>query len=373
MERFTFLRGKVDVELSFADRAGRWFLESGIQKPDGGVARYYRTDIGRNNPVSTEITGYAVSTLVYLHALTGGQQYLDRALEGARFLSRAAWDEALDVIPFEHGTPLDGEPPMAYFFDSGIIVRGLLAAWRATGEGEFLASAERCGRAMLRDFPAAANEYHPILALPAKQPVARDDRWSRQVGCYQLKSAMAWHDLAEAAGKPEFEEPYNRMLDESLRTHAAFLPGHPDRLRVMDRLHPYSYFLEGMLPCATDPRCAAATREGIARVASCLREIGPRFERSDVYAQLLRARLFADWNGIEPLDFEAASFEAGRLAGFQCRHDDPRLDGGFWFGRRGAECMPYINPVSAGFGLQALAMWQEHLSGERRTFRHLLI
>jgi hypothetical protein len=48
-------------------RAGTWFLRSGIQQPDGGVARYYRADQGRNLPVSTEITGYTVSTFVYLH------------------------------------------------------------------------------------------------------------------------------------------------------------------------------------------------------------------------------------------------------------------------------------------------------------------
>ena len=52
---------------SSLSRAGRWFLESGIQDDSGGVARYYRSDVGRNAGVSTEITGYAVSALVYLY------------------------------------------------------------------------------------------------------------------------------------------------------------------------------------------------------------------------------------------------------------------------------------------------------------------
>ena len=323
------------------------------------MARYYRSDTGRNNPVSTEITGYAVSTFVYLHALTGEQVYLDRAALGARFLA-GAWNTPLGAMPFEHGP--GAAPPMSYFFDSGIIVRGLLAAWRATGETEFLAAAERCGRAMLCDFAAGPAEFHPILTLPDKRPVPRDDRWSRSTGCYQLKSAMAWRDLYDATGDAAFEPPYCRMLEEGLRTHAAFLPGHPDRFKVMDRLHAYSYFLEGMLPCAADPRCAEATRHGIARVAHYLREIGPEFDRSDAYAQLLRARLFADWNGVEPLDMDAARFEAAQLAAFQCESADPRIDGGFWFGRRAGAWLPYVNPVSAGFALQALAMWEQHLA-----------
>ena len=48
------------------DAAGRWFLQSGIQEASGGVARYYRSDLRKNAPVSTEITGYAVSTLLFL-------------------------------------------------------------------------------------------------------------------------------------------------------------------------------------------------------------------------------------------------------------------------------------------------------------------
>jgi hypothetical protein len=354
----------------FLDRAGRWFLRSGIQDAGGGVARYYRTDIQRNNPISTEITGYSLSALVYLYSRTERAEYLERAVLAGRFLARAAWDEARACYPFEHG---EGARDFAYFFDSGIIVRGLLALWRATREDEYLEAAVRAGRAMARDFADAGCAFHPILTLPDKNPIPRDDRWSRSTGCYQLKSAMAWRDLAEATGDTSFDPPYCALLENSLRTHMSFLPGHPERLKVMDRLHAYSYFLEGMLPCATDPRCVEATRQGIARVAAFLREVGPQFDRSDVYAQLLRARLFADWNGVLPLDREAAAFEAAELAKFQCEDPDPRIDGGFWFGRKGREWLPYVNPVSAGFALQALAMWEQHNEGRAATFRHMLI
>ncbi len=74
------------------EAAGRWFLHSGIQEASGGVARYYRSDLGQNARVSTEITGYAVSTLLFLHERTGDSAYLDAALRAARFLTRVAWD-----------------------------------------------------------------------------------------------------------------------------------------------------------------------------------------------------------------------------------------------------------------------------------------
>jgi hypothetical protein len=336
------------------------------------VARYYRTDSQSNQPVSTEITGYAVSALAYLHAFTGDARFLERASQAARFLTGAAWDAASATMPFE----LERAAP-TYFFDCGIVVRGLLSAWRATGESEFLDTAASLGEAMARDFVSAGGDIHPVLSLPAKSPVERDPtRWSRSPGCYQLKSAMAWFDLAEATGRVEFRACYDRALERALRQGDEFLPGHPDPLKVMDRLHAFCYFLEGLLPRATDPACVRALADGIGRTAGLLREIAPRFERSDVYAQLLRVRLHAGYAGAVPLDRAAAEWEAARLAEFQATSGDPHVDGGFYFGRRQGEWLPFVNPVSTAFAQQALALWDGSAGGVvggPRPFRHLLI
>jgi hypothetical protein len=91
-------------EFSLA-RAGRWFLNSGIQEPSGGVARFYRSEIGKNKAVSTEITGYTASTLVYLFHVTGDEEYLDRARKTAAFLADHGWNHALQTFPFEHPSP----------------------------------------------------------------------------------------------------------------------------------------------------------------------------------------------------------------------------------------------------------------------------
>ena len=340
-------------------RAGDWFLHSGIQESNGGVARYHRTDTGRNLPVSTEITGYALSAFVYLHHAAPAGPWLAAAQRAAQFLTRCAWDPAARVMPFEIAPSVE-----AYFFDCGIITRGLLAYSRATGDAEALAVAVATGEFMLRDFAAPAGEFHPILTLPGKCPVERDPlRWSRAPGCYQLKSAMAWWDLFEITGEPRFHDAYMQVLEYALTTFRDFLPGHPDRLKVMDRLHAFCYFLEGLLPfAASDPHCAAALSEGIALAAHHLREIAPDFARSDVFAQLLRARLYADQAGVAALDRPAAEWEAAQLATFQ------RPDGGYWFGRKAGEWLPFSNPVSTAFAAQALESW--HASPPPR---HLLI
>jgi hypothetical protein len=337
------------ISITTWQRAGLWFLQSGIQEPNGGVARYHHTDRQRNARISTEITGYAASAFVYLHTISEEQVYLDRAVAAARYLCREAWDPSSSTFPFEPIQP--GEQAYAYFFDCGIIVRGLLAVWRATGDSEFLEKAKEAGLAMAFDFLAGVT-VHPIITLPDKQPLDYEARWSRQPGCYQLKSALAWRDLAEATGEPALHAPFERMLEYSLAAYNSFLPGDANQEKVMDRLHAFSYFLEALLAVSDRPAAAAALEDGIDRVARHLRAIAPVFARSDVYAQLLRVRMLASKRGVTSLDTRAVEEEAEAIRTFQ------RDDGGFWFGRKGPEFLPFSNPVSTAFCLQAIAMWE---------------
>ena len=246
------------------------------------MARYYDADTGQDRPVSTEITGYAAGALVYLHALTGDQRYLDiRALAAARFLVRDAWRVDLGAMPFE-----TDPPALSYFFDCGIIVRGLLAVWRAVRNEEFLDCAMAIGRSMERDF-RAADGWHPVLTLPGKTPLCRDTAsWSRQPGCYQLKSAMAWWDLNRATGDTAFRDLYRQAVHAALGVSSGFLPDAAGRLKTMDRLRAYLYFLEGLMPVVEE----AALRAGPGRrhppgVGACCARLSansraPTFTRS---------------------------------------------------------------------------------------------
>lgn len=340
-------------------------------EPSGGVARYYHSDISKNARISTEITGYAVSALVYLHRRTGEVKYLESARRAADFLVDVTWDDRLSTFPFEHS--LNGDQPhaLAYFFDIGIIVRGLLTLWRATNDERYRQAALGGGRAMARDF-AANGSFHPILRLPDKSPLPYTSQWSRQPGCYQLKSAMAWFDLFEATGDESFLDLYLSAASTAMTQEASFLPAATPE-KTMDRLHAYSYFLEGLLPIGGREDARDYLRRGIAKVSLYLREIAPVFERSDVSAQLLRVRLYADSLGIVPLNRAEAQDEAARIDSFQCEKGDSRMSGGHYFGRNQSGFLPFVNPVSTAFCMQTAAMWEDYRSGSLRLDRGGLI
>jgi len=339
-------------------------LDSGIQEPTGGVARYYCSDIRENRPISTEITGYAVSTLVYLHTLTGDQDYLKAAISAGRFLTRTAWRAEDKTFPFELETR-DGRR-FEYFFDTGIIIRGLLHLWKATGQSEFRDVAAQAACGMAEHFAEHEPGYFPILELPSHEPLPLGATWSRMPGCYQLKSALAWDQIAGETQTEALRERFEKLLAQSLRSHDCFLPG-AEGERVMDRLHAYCYFLEALMWRASRPECANAIRRGMAQVSQHLREIAPAFARSDVYAQLLRVRLWAETLGVELVDRLKAEEEAQALATFQLPELDVRIHGGFAFGVKSGQVVPHVNPVSTGFALQALTMWDQYRQGQPVT------
>jgi hypothetical protein len=306
----------------------------------------------RNLPVSTEITGYALSAFLW----SGLREPARRA---ADFLVYRAWRPSLRAMPFELDEPL----PPSYFFDCGIIVRGLLRAWRVFNQSEYLIVAREIGLSMGRDFLTARGVVHPVIELPSKKPLPYEKRWSREPGCFELKSALGWLELADLYPGEPFQSWFEQTLRYSLAAHHRFLPGSDDPHKVMDRLHAYLYFLEALLAKTGRPECAAAFRCGLDRAAGFLREIGSQFERSDVCAQLLRVRLLAAAAQIAPLDFAAAEEEAWRLETHR-RVSGPRMiRGGFSFGTKDGLPLPYMNPVSSAFGMQALAWWSDWRAG----------
>lgn len=349
--------------LTRLEQAGKWFLHSGIQEASGGVARYYRVEDKHNLPLSTEITGYAVSALLELYQRTKDLEYLEAAERAGRYLF-GTWDRKLRTMPFEE------DADRAYFFDLGIIARGLLRLWRVTGENWQKEIAHECGRSMMEDF-AAGRGFHAILSLPAKRPLPADPWWSRHPGAFQLKAALAWRELAELLNAPAFLKPWERQLEFSLSVWRELVEVEPDRR--MDNLHPLGYFLEGLLPVLDRPACAEAMREAMSLYSHLLRELTPEFARADAYAQLLRLRLFAEAAGVLPLDRAAAREEFDHITAWQDASDDIHRFGGFAFGTRQGVTLPFANPVSTAFCMQASAYWFERKAGAfRADWRELI-
>jgi hypothetical protein len=330
---------------SIIKMAGQWLLHSGIQDPSGGVARYFRADLDTNLPLSTEITGYALSGYCYLFEQTQEEEYLLAAQKAAEFLTKQAWDASAGTMPFE----LSGDQRYSYFFDCGIIARALLWLWRLEGREELLSVALGIGNSMERDFRGLQG-FHPIVKLPCKGPALYEIWWSRMPGAFQLKAGLAWLELAAETGETRFANYFEEILAFSLKRFAETLDNEQDRPKQMDRLHAWSYFLEGLQPVRERPEVARVLSSALDRGETLLEELASGFLRSDACSQLLRIRLL--------LGGKASAEQLSRIESFQFLEDNPRVKGAFSFGRRDGSMAPHANPVSTVFAIQALSMAQ---------------
>ena len=355
-------------------RAGlAWLAHSGIQSESGGVSRYYAADTGQYRDISTEITGYSIQAWLAL-PLPGEPGLLSHALRAGQFLCYDTGDPQMGLFPFE--APRSGFPPSdrVFSFDCGIIIRALLALWRATADPLYLARAEQCGSALMNHMSRVDGSFFPLLDLSTGVPACGSGAWSLEADIYQLKVGLALLELAEVAGSTTFAKTAESLLNWSLRQHEMFLPGATEPDRVADRLHAYCYFLEGLLPFLERRfDCVQILQAGMNRVEKLVLETRRALERSDVTAQLLRLRLLVDFIGVVELDLAAATWEADSIPAFQLFTADKRTNGAFSFGRRQGRLAPHANPVSTIFCLQALRMWRDYQNAElRTTWRELI-
>jgi hypothetical protein len=344
----------------------RWLLTSGVQDESGGVARDYLVDEHSYGSLATAATGFYISAMLKANE-SSEPEPIEHAKRAGRFLVERAFDSNLELFLVEVG-PEGSEPRLeARFLDCCIAARALLHLWQATGEHVFLDHAERCGVALRTRMSRVDGSFFPLLDLQNDQPSAGTGSWAVKAEVYQLKSALAFLELSDATGNREFNTSTEKMLSWCLKTYEGFVRPDDDPEKVVDQLHAYCYFLEGLLPIASeDMKASNALQRGVLEVENRMREIAGGYQRCDVVAQLLRLRLYADRIGIMELDAGEAEKEALLIEQFQHQSTDPKVDGGFAFARRNGQAMPQVNPATTAVALQALAMWEQAEDGAFR-------
>lgn len=345
----------------------RWLLTSGIQNDAGGVARSYRADTREYGSISPEMTGYYISALSK-SAVDDEAALLEKASKSGRFLMEHAFDVSSELFPYELGGADNSSAQQAHFFDSGIVVRSLLHLWKATSEFGYRECAERCGTALQTRLSRVDGSFFPIYDMATGEARVGTGTWSLKAEAYQLKVGLAFLELMEATGNREFETSMQSLLHWSVKRHEGFLSAEDDPEVVMDRMHAYCYFLEGLLPAAAEDMTASqALQYGILRVENLLEDLTPDYQRCDVVAQLLRLRFYADRMGLMELDYPQAESEAVLLEDYQVQSTDPKVDGGFAFARRKGQPTPEVSPATTAFAIQALGMWEQAEEGAFRA------
>ncbi len=176
---------------------------------------------------------------------------------------------------------------------------------------------------MIADFRAGA-DYHPILELTLQRTVGAH---RTMVARARLLPVEGGDGLVGSGGSDRrpicCANAYLEMLNSALADPLRLPAGKRGRsISVMDRLHPYLYFLEGLTAGAGSRRMRHGVCSGNPfRVANSCGRSHLRLRAPMCMRSLLRARIYgAATIGMNTT--EAAEDEAAELSGFQAISGD---------------------------------------------------
>lgn len=350
-----------------------WLLHSGIQAESGAFNTWF--DLGsKSYPFAySEITGYAMTALVFLDKMGEGKGAIERAEKAAAWLKQDALSKEGAIKTRQYYDERQADERFSFnggnvfAFDCGMVLNGFVNLFNATGKKEYLRSAEKIAgflcKKMFKD-----DAMHAVYNLKRRRFLDSNEKWSWQPGSCHAKIAIGLLDLAAATGKEEFAGTALQLCENAVamqEKNGRFVTNKSDK---STHLHPHCYSAEGLLYAGIrlqEQKFIEAAKKAIEWPIKNMHSNGgmPPFfngawnenQRSDVIAQVLRlCCALHSIDAIEKSCVQKAELIAKNLAGFQNMVPGEQ-QGGFFYGKEldGSE-KKCLNSWCTLFALQAM-------------------
>jgi uncharacterized protein YyaL (SSP411 family) len=363
--------------------AERWLLRSGIQNLDpsssafGAFNAWYDGDSKRYSYAFSEITGYGISTLLYLNNLKPEPLLIERARLAADWLMRTAWDSKYGGFQCRYDHLTGSFNNRVCSFDAGMCLPALVNLYRGTKENRYLESAIQVADWLVSSMQKDDGSFYARIDTRSGEFIDRPEKWSTQSGSYHAKIAIGLAYLFSLTNRAVYRKSAIKICDWSLSFQC------PDGRFVTNRqsnethLHPHCYSAEGLLIWGL----ILGKKRYIASAASALRFVKrhqlrsggiPRTYRNeepssnesvDILSQAIRLWVLLS-RATQRIDGKSALKKAvERLAGFSSPRRDKRSRGGFVYGHTDEGVfVDHVNSWGTMFAIQALSMY---LGGNR--------
>lgn len=374
--------------------AARWLMRSGIQNTSkdpnrhGGVAAWYEPDKRLYPFLYSEITGYALSTLVFLNRIHPRREVLVAAHRAARWLVRNALYKEGGVKTRFYLVKHYASPNYCfhygrvYAFDASMVGYGLIQLFKVSKKEEYLRAAEKILYFLTTKMMKADGSFHPYFDSRAQKCGEDLEKWSDQGGSFHGKLALFFTDYYRLTGIETYKQAAARLLDwvkRRQKTDGRFITGRKDG---STHLHPHAYTLEGLLVAGVllgrPDDCRAALKgflwmvRGVSAANGSVSSVFEkkefsRFERSDIVAQFLRlgAVLYSIYPKKITPHLRTLENVKKNLLLFQYKAAS-RQSGGFVYGAAtDGRMRPHLNAWATMFALQALWMHDEFVLAGR--------
>ena len=390
---------ELNARINFAKH---WLLNSGIQNVggetpvNGGFNAWYDLDNKNYFYTYSEITGYAITTLLYLYSLRKEEVLLDRAKSAARWLVDKALHNAGAVKTryYYDGKNLDKysfKNNIVKSFDNGIVLSGLSNLYEFISQEEYYLVSKKISDLLLK-MQKKSGLLYPDYNLNKKKLIENYEKWSTQSGSFHVKIILGLINFARYSNNKKYEDSARKLCDSIINFQkedgrfTTFKEGNTN-------LHPHCYSAEGLLFAGwyfKDQKYIDAAVKATKWLLNNQMENGGipslyvndkfiNFERVDILAQTLRLAVIFLNNKLLDKKYEKNVEKlVKRLLQFQYLKDGNQK-GGFFYGydvdykTLKEKRSNHLNSWVTMFALQALIMYKQYTEGRLKVNLRLFV
>jgi len=237
--------------------AKNWLLNSGIQntsinnKTNGGFNSWFDIKSKEYPFIYSEITGYGISTLLYLNKIYREKKLVERAELAARWLINFSLHESGGVRTRYY---FDNKIQKEYFFkngflytfDSGMVLYGLVNLFKQTKKQIYLKVAEKMADFLIR-CQKKDGTFYAAYDFKNDEFIDTQDKWSTQSGSFHSKLSLGLLDIFSIIKDNSYKRSAEKICEAVLKFQDKSGRFVSFKKFPETHLHPHCYSAEGLL------------------------------------------------------------------------------------------------------------------------------
>jgi mannose-1-phosphate guanylyltransferase len=222
--------------------------------PESGAVLESERDDGTPKFLFTEVTGYAILDFIFLHSITGNDEYLERAKKSADWIKKEAIDPC-GGVKTRYYFEKDSETGLIetsfygrriYSFDTAVCLKSLIALYDVTKDESYLELSKKMGDFLVTKMIDSSGKVFPIYNANDDKCVEEDRQvWSKRFGAFHTQIAAALVDLYDVTQEKKHLDMAERICWRVLRFQKS--EGNFETSVGLTELHAHCYAAEGLL------------------------------------------------------------------------------------------------------------------------------
>ncbi len=358
-----------------------WLLNSGIQSMDddftkGSMRIYYNFKTDSYAFAYSELTGYAITSFLYINEFEPDPLLIERAKLAADYIINLAEKNIYGAIDDRFFYDSKTMRPWLFSFDNGICLNGLVNLYRYTNEKKYLEIAEKIANWLINNMQKPDGSFHAAYDYEKGKIIEDISAWSLHSEPHHAKIAIGLLNLYEITKNSLLKEKALKICDWALKkqqNNGRF----PTFQKIENtQVHAHLYAAEALLYTGLkyqNKQYLKSSQKATEWILSLQFQNGafPRqfidgkvIPEESIYELIQTLRLWLLHDLFTGYKFENGDLNRAikRLLQYQCRKGNPKMKNGLYFQMKENEItLPHINGGAPLAAIQVLIIYYQKL------------